>query len=79
VFHQGGLCSVLTVLLGQANDLPILYYFRKVSRPCAAVGCCGFLALWLLYFHRPLSLVAMAWGLSDVEVWILDLLVIRLM
>jgi len=43
-----------------AIDLPIIYYFRKGSRPCAAVGCFGFFARWLSYFHRPLSLVAVA-------------------
>jgi len=34
-------------LVDDANDLPILYHFRKGPRPCAAVGCLGLLARWL--------------------------------
>jgi len=30
-------------LVDDANDLPVLYYFRKGSRPCAAVGWLPFL------------------------------------
>jgi len=36
--------TAFIALVDDANDLPILYYFRKGSRPYAAVGCLGLLA-----------------------------------
>jgi len=60
--------SAFIALVDDANDLLILYYFSKGSRPCA-VGYLGLLARWLSCLHRPLSLVAVAGGHSDVEVW----------
>jgi len=60
--------TAFIALVDDANDLPVLYYFRKGSRPCAAVGCLALLARWLRCFYRPLSLVAVAGGHSDVEV-----------
>jgi len=61
--------SAFIALVDDANDLPILYYLRKGYRPCAAVGYLGRLARWLRCFHPPLSLVAVADGHSDAEVW----------
>jgi len=61
--------SAFIALVDDANDFPILYYFSKGSRPRAAVGYLGLLARWLSCLNRPLSLVAVAGGHSDVEVW----------
>jgi len=61
--------TAFIALVDDTNDLPILFHFRKVSRPCAAVGYLSLLARWLSWLHRPLSLVAVARSHCDVEVW----------
>jgi len=60
--------SALIALVDDSNDLPILYYFSKESRPYTAVGYSGLHARRLSCLHRPLSLVAVAGGHSDIEV-----------
>jgi len=41
----------------------------KKPRPCATVGHSGLLASWLCFLNRPFLFVAVAWYISDVDVW----------